>query len=187
MNHLNINNRDDLIKYFKPAGIGLELGVYEGEYSKFILDNCPNLILILMDCWQEQEKETYKDLLNSSNLIQSERIQKTIQNTINNYDRMRLIKGFSDEFYNLFSNEIFDFIYIDGNHSYESVKKDLKNWYPKIKKGGLFCGHDYVEGFYGPNGDIPFGVKPAVNEFANENNIQISSTNENWPSWFFVK
>ena len=187
MNNLNINNREELIKYFKPSGVGLELGVLEGEYSKFILDNCPNLNLILMDCWQEQEKEIYKDDFNSSNLIQSERILKTIQNTINNYDRMRLIKGFSDEFCNFFLDEIFDFIYIDGNHSYESVKKDLNNWYPKVKKGGLFCGHDYVEGFFGPNRNIPFGVRPAVNEFANQYNIRVFSTNENWPSWFFIK
>jgi len=40
-------------------------------------------------------------------------------------------------------NDKFDFIYIDGNHKYEAVKKDLEIWYPKIRIGGVLCGHDY--------------------------------------------
>jgi hypothetical protein len=187
MNNLNIHTREDLIQYFKPTGLGLELGVHEGTYSKFILDNCPNLILILMDCWQEQSKEIYMDPFNCPNFIQFENIKKTINNTINHYNRMRLIKGFSDEFCKFFPNEIFDFIYIDGNHSYESVKKDLNSLYPKMKKGGLFSGHDYVQDTFDPNGKNIIGTKSAVDEFANENNLQIFSTNDSWPSWFLIK
>lgn len=36
-----------------------------------------------------------------------------------------------------------DFVYIDGLHTYEQVKKDIKNYLPKIKKGGVIGGHDY--------------------------------------------
>lgn len=187
MNNLDINSREDLVKYFKPSGIGLELGVFEGEYAKAILDACPDLILYLLDCWQEQPEHIYTDQLNSSNTIQAERISKTIKNTINDYHRVRLIKGFFNEFCDFFPDNFFDFIYVDGNHSYEFVKKDLKNWYPKVKKGGLFSGHDYVQGFYGPNNSTPFGVKSAVDEFAKENSIEVFSTNENWPSWFLIK
>lgn len=182
----NISSREDLIKHFKPSGLGLELGVYEGEFSKYILDHCKDLNLVLLDCWQEQNVNIYKDYMNSSDQIQIERINKTINNTINHYKRINLIKGFSDDFSKLFIDNIFDFIFIDGNHKYEAVKKDLKNWYPKIKTGGLFCGHDYVNGFYG-DGTIPFGVKKAVDEFGMENNIEIYSTNETWPTWFFIK
>jgi len=182
----NISNREDIIKHFKPSGLGLEVGVYEGEFSKYILDHCPNLNLILLDCWQEQDKDIYKDDMNSSNQIQIQRINKTINNVRDHYNRINLIKGFSDHFSKLFANNIFDFIFIDGNHGYDSVKKDLNNWYPKIKNGGLFCGHDYVDGF-SSDGATTFGVKTAVNEFGIENNIKIYSTNESWPTWFFIK
>ena len=181
-----IYSREDLIKSFKPRGLGLEIGVYEGDFSKYILDNCPDLNLVLLDCWQEQDKNTYKDYMNSSNQVQIERINKTIINVTNHYNRISLIKGFSDDFSKLFSDKIFDFIFIDGNHQYDSIKKDLNNWYPKVKSGGLFCGHDYVDGFYG-DGTMPFGVKSAVDQFGIENNIKINSTNESWPTWFFVK
>ena len=48
----------------------------------------------------------------------------------------------------------FDMIFIDAEHTYESVKKDLDVWLPKARK--LICGHDYFDRFP--------GVVKAVNE-----------------------
>ena len=39
-------------------------------------------------------------------------------------------------------NEIFDAVFIDGNHSYEYVKKDLQNYSPFVKEGGIVALHD---------------------------------------------
>jgi predicted O-methyltransferase YrrM len=36
-----------------------------------------------------------------------------------------------------------DFVFIDANHGYEDVKKDIQAWYPKVKPGGYIGGHDY--------------------------------------------
>ena len=40
---------------------------------------------------------------------------------------------------------IFDFIYVDGNHCYADFNMDLKSWYPLVKVGGVFGGHDYTQ------------------------------------------
>jgi len=37
---------------------------------------------------------------------------------------------------------IFDFVFIDAEHSYQGVLADLKAFYPTVKADGLFCGHD---------------------------------------------
>jgi predicted O-methyltransferase YrrM len=50
-----------------------------------------------------------------------------------------------------------DFVFIDGDHSYEGVKRDLAAWLPKVKPGGWLMGHDYGNK---PDG----GVKRAVDE-----------------------
>lgn len=39
-------------------------------------------------------------------------------------------------------NREYDAVFIDGNHSYEYVKKDLENYYPKVKTGGIVALHD---------------------------------------------
>lgn len=42
-----------------------------------------------------------------------------------------------------FPDENFDFVYIDAQHEYDSVKRDIEAWYPKVKKGGMLAGHDF--------------------------------------------
>lgn len=36
-----------------------------------------------------------------------------------------------------------DVVYIDGNHNEKYVKHDVENYYPIVRKGGIFAGHDY--------------------------------------------
>lgn len=47
----------------------------------------------------------------------------------------------------IFADEIADIVFIDADHRYESVKQDLELWWPKVKVGGILCGHD-CEGYY---------------------------------------
>lgn len=35
-----------------------------------------------------------------------------------------------------------DVVFIDASHNYDSVVKDVQSWRPKVKKGGMLCGHD---------------------------------------------
>ena len=42
-----------------------------------------------------------------------------------------------------------DFVYIDASHDYESVKRDIELWKPKICAGGFIGGHDYSFHFMG--------------------------------------
>jgi len=42
----------------------------------------------------------------------------------------------------IFKDEMFDLFFIDGDHRYAAVQADIEMWLPKVKKGGIFCGHD---------------------------------------------
>jgi len=55
-----------------------------------------------------------------------------------------------------------DMVFIDGGHSYEEVKADIKAWLPKTKK--LICGHDYTNFV---------GVQQAVNEIFGMDGVKI--------------
>lgn len=184
----NIQSREELIRILKPRGIGIEIGVQQGIFSKHILENCEDLKLYLLDCWDHQSDLVYKDISNLDNNIQAQYMINTISNTLFSFKNVRIIKGYSDEFVNLFQDNFFDFIYIDANHAYKPVKNDLIKWFPKLKTKGLFSGHDYLNG---NDGWYPteFGVKQAVDEFAKENNLKVYSTKEElpWKTWFLFK
>ncbi len=53
-----------------------------------------------------------------------------------------LLQGDSTVVHNSVPDDSFDAVFIDGNHSYEYVKKDLENYYPKVKDGGIIALHD---------------------------------------------
>jgi predicted O-methyltransferase YrrM len=57
--------------------------------------------------------------------------------------RGRLIEGISWEVANQFDDGSVDFVFIDGDHSYEGCRKDIDAWLPKIRAGGFISGHDY--------------------------------------------
>lgn len=47
----------------------------------------------------------------------------------------------------IFKDNTLDFAYIDADHSYDAVKRDILGWWSKLKRGGILCGHD-CEGYY---------------------------------------
>ena len=57
-------------------------------------------------------------------------------------DVVRLIKGRSDEILPLLRPNQFDLAFVDGNHSYQQVLKDLENATPLVRDGGILCGDD---------------------------------------------
>lgn len=54
-----------------------------------------------------------------------------------------------------------NFVFIDGEYSYEADKADIETWWPKVRSGELFIGHDY-------NRQLFPGVCWAVCEFGGE-------------------
>jgi predicted O-methyltransferase YrrM len=55
----------------------------------------------------------------------------------------------TNEAVKLFDDESLDAVFIDADHSYEAVKLDIQNWMPKVRRGGILAGHDYVPSWPG--------------------------------------
>jgi len=72
------------------------------------------------------------------------------------YKNIKTLRLTSDDAVKELDSETYDFIYIDGIHTYEQVKIDIENYLPLVKPGGIIGGHDYI----GPWA----GVRQAVDE-----------------------
>ena len=159
-----------LLKVLDLSGEGAEIGVAWGNFSEKILNGSNLNKLYSIDPWVGNCYKRYFKAANKLSIFK---------------ERSEIIREASVQAATKIQNESLDFVYIDANHSYESVKQDLELWWPKLKKGGVFSGHDYINGQF-PEG--LFGVKKAVDEFLEDKNkTKPFITPGFWPTWYFIK
>ena len=83
---------------------------------------------------------------------------------------------------------LLDAVFIDGNHDFDFVVRDIIAWAPLVRSGGMVAGHDYKrEG--AEHTPIPFGVIEAVNAYTAAHKISpwFVTRGDRCPSWFWVK
>jgi len=73
-------------------------------------------------------------------------------------NKVRLIRKWSVEASKDYQDGYFDIVFIDANHTKPGISSDIKHWYPKVRDGGILCGHDYGNNAKG------FGVTQVVND-----------------------
>ena len=116
----------------------LEIGSYMGE-STFIFAS--HLLFNEIHCIDPFEgNEEFNDVSNRN----WDEIKREFWTNTRHWDNISLHQDYSYNIHGNFEDESFDVVYIDGSHKYEDVMKDLELYYPKVKGGGIICGHDYA-------------------------------------------
>jgi hypothetical protein len=132
--------------------VGAEVGVQWGQMATRMLawDQIESYWCI--DWWRKYDGY---DLMRS----RTHRVcfHNFLQRASLNADKVRILTLKSEDAAKVFENEFFDWVFIDGNHNYPDVGRDILAWGPKVKMGGYLCGHDYGH-------KSCTGVKQAVDE-----------------------
>lgn len=138
---LDYSNPNDEKQLFKDAIndrlsqqklIGIEIGVLNGETSGFFLNEFSNLHLIGID-------PIIPDSMEASLIGNLQTIEGNVRQ---NKERWTFFQDYSFNVVNSFDNNSIDFIFIDGDHTYDAVKQDYDLYFSKVKHGGLIFLHD---------------------------------------------
>lgn len=174
----NIISRKDLIsKLVPPDTIGIEVGIFTGTFTRELLDGCNPKKILCIDLWDSgridwfvhnKETNTWKsegssssDALSVFNINMKEEIERNI---------VVPIRGRSPEILHSLRSDYFDWIYLDGQHDYRTLSKELIESKRIVKNGGYIMGHDYCSLFP--------GIVRAVDEFATREKLELILTNE---------
>lgn len=183
-------------KQFKQTGNAVEVGVWRGEFSahnlRFWTGN-----YFMVDLW-EFRKDGTADKNMDDQKSWDEIKAEAIRNVRFAAKRVVVCQGESLDRAKDAMDGLFDWIYLDAMHDYDSVMRDMEAWWPKLRPGGLFSGDDYgdqslrwQEKYGGVARGFNWGVKDAVIDFAKKYGKQFSVTWMNdktqCPAWYMVK
>jgi hypothetical protein len=159
-----------------PSGaVCAEIGTWRGDFARWILMGRRPKLLYLVDPWEYRSEGAYErarfggrtndgqaemDAMHSDVL---RRFRKHIQR-----GQVQVRRSRSAEAAGSFAADTLDWVYIDGDHTYEGVMADLEAYFPTVKPGGCIAGDDY-----GHAGWWEDGVTRAVDEFASRGELTV--------------
>ena len=158
-------NRYCLLEHIPKNGVGVEIGVLGGDWSKHLLSITQPDELVLIDSY-------YSNDYPGANRFRKKTHEHYIRNEFQSFgEQVKILKGVSWDCMAGFKENYFDWIYIDAGHDYQSVKKDLFQSKRTIKENGLIMMNDYI--MYDHFTKEKYGVIQATNEFMIENNYEM--------------
>jgi predicted O-methyltransferase YrrM len=143
-----VNMVGGLIDLIRSVGIEgkriCEVGCFLGVSTETFLQFAPSM-LYAIDVWGINEKYDEADYAVGDDGWDN--VEANFRKRISSYSNVEIIKNYSHKAACDFENESLDLVYIDGEHGYDAVKRDINVWLPKVKTGGALAGHDYtIEG-----------------------------------------
>ena len=178
-------NKDshNLMHVIKPNTVGAEIGVWFGNTStQFLKKGLKKLYMVdpySVEPYKENSEMTYQEYLAKYQPITGEfaeagfqkyydKVYAEINSRFKTFKEVEICRMLSDEWFKKYNDVELDWIYIDGDHSYEGCLSDLENGLKVVKSGGLILGDDY--GWPNNRWNKP-GVTKAVNEFINKHKL----------------
>ena len=153
--------------------VGVEIGVCLGVTTESFLNNIPNIKKI----YAVDNYPTFVDWNGGDMNAERQELMKQYAKTLLTPfgDRVEFCYESSTEFGKTLKEESLDFVFIDGDHSDEASYADFWMYYPLVKKGGIFAGHDIVLE----------SVKNSLKSYLGENFSKVITVSNN--AWYMIK
>lgn len=127
---VELPDRTAVANWLPSDSVGIEIGVNKGEFAALLVQRCREYHGV--DWWTQTGQQARKQAT-EARLQQYGPIVH-----LHDADAASVIPGFPDGY--------FDWAYIDADHYYSAVVRDIALALPKVKPGGIIAGHDFVNG-----------------------------------------
>lgn len=171
VNHISGSGLIDPLKSIAPV-VGVEIGTCLGVTAELFLKELPTLATLFC-------VDHYPAFIDWNGTVMSEDRQACMKEhaakRLGVYgDRASLNYMTSEQFAESFKKQtvypFLDFIFVDGDHSFEGVLKDFQMYWDRVRPGGIFAGHDW---------NIPT-VQAAIQQFFPDQTKVHQVANDGW-------
>ncbi|MCZ6890872.1 MAG: class I SAM-dependent methyltransferase [Gammaproteobacteria bacterium] len=165
--------RYSMLHQVPRGGVGVEIGVWKGDFSEALLNHLQPERLYMVDPWAlpESDRVLFPHLKSGATIG----VDGTVVTTQQDLDRVYIavvdrfaddpravmLRSTSVDAAQTIDDASLDWIYVDGSHYYDDVLDDLTAWRPKLDSSGVIFGDDY----YWRDKDRRYTVRRAVDEF----------------------
>ena len=162
-----------IIQSVPEGGRIVEVGAWKGASTSYLAVESQHkkLRIDVVDTWSGSEEHNNMPEIKENSLFGT-----FIDNLRPLINYLNLFRTDSVSASKMYVDESLDAVFIDADHRYESVRADILAWMPKVKRGGIIAGHDYVESYN--------GVIKAVNELLSGFEVIECPSSK---CWFLIK
>lgn len=187
---------------FKDRKISVcEIGVRYGESSATLLYHLNIERYFAIDPFDSYEDYEHDGFNKIAKQMGKNFLIEHYMNNISRYVgecKFNILNKYSDDAHEQIDDKSIDFCFVDGNHRYDYVLRDLQNYFPKLKSGGIIAGDDYFMRHFRNDhlktlkeGDYPDKmVYEAVNDFCTKNGLILKTAgiHRGYPAtWYIIK
>jgi hypothetical protein len=161
--------RLEMLERMPMNSVCAEIGVWRGDFSRIILKRTSPKRLHLIDPWTFQPEFPARKYggHHAKKQEDMDKVFRGVESRFEDVENVSIHRARSEEAMAEFPDGYFDWIYLDGNHEFEFVLKDLTMGFAKVRSGGFIAGDDYG---WGKKRGFP--VERAVQEFVRLHSVE---------------
>ncbi|MBW6398693.1 class I SAM-dependent methyltransferase [Roseomonas sp. HJA6] len=153
-----VDARRTIAALLPRGGVGAEIGVFRGGFSRAIFAQARPRRLYLVDPWQNSGQPQHgQSLYAQGSANDMEEIHASILRTFSEppfAGRVEVVRSASVPWLAGQPDGAMDFVYIDGDHNYEAVREDIVLSTAKVRSGGVIGLDDYALGSWWGDGVV---------------------------------
>jgi len=172
--HAHAHARRGVLESLPKNSVGVEIGVWRGDFSSLALEIVEPSLLHMVDPWLFAGDDLHRGAMYAGSVANSQPDMDGVYAEVLARFAAEREAGVvcvhrcrSDEAASRLADGSLDWVYVDGDHLYEAVGLDLALYWPKLRVGGELWADDYlnVDRWWGD------GIKRAVDKFVTEQDL----------------